>query len=202
MNRLHLLLATRNAHKRREFAQMLGEEFVLGDLSDHPEIAEVVEDGASFAENAALKAVTVSRQLPGLVLADDSGLEVDSLGGAPGIYSARYAGERATDAENRKKLLENLAALPSGADRSARFRCVLALARNGVLLTTMEGQIVGQVIDRERGNQGFGYDPIFCPVALERTMAELSASEKNEISHRALAVARLRQFLAEAGRGS
>ena len=116
---ISLLIATRNAHKTREFAGLLGPEFVLEDLRSHPHLAEVVEDGATFAANARIKALAVSRQLPGLVLADDSGLEVDSLGGAPGVFSARYAGLGATDEANRRKLLAELAKRGPDAARTA-----------------------------------------------------------------------------------
>lgn len=171
---------------------MLGPDFALEDLSDHPEIDDVDETGTTFVANAALKAVTVSHHLAGLVLADDSGLEVDSLGGAPGVYSARYAGAGATDAANRRKLLD---ALDPGASRGARFRCVLVLARAGQILVTVEGEVEGSILEEEHGRMGFGYDPIFQPVGFDRTFAELSAGEKNAISHRAVAVAKLREFL-------
>ncbi|MGI8430892.1 MAG: RdgB/HAM1 family non-canonical purine NTP pyrophosphatase [Chthoniobacterales bacterium] len=187
-----LILATRNLHKVREFREMLGPDFELADLSAHPQIGEVVEDGASFAANARLKSVTVSRQLPGLILADDSGLEVDSLGGAPGIFSARYAGDEATDAENRRKLLAELGAKR---ERTARFRCVLSLARNGEEIAVFEGTVEGEIVAAERGAVGFGYDPLFQPTGRAQTFAELSADEKNQLSHRAAAVRQLREFL-------
>ena len=190
-----LFLATRNAHKTWEFTAMLGAAFVLEDLRAHPEIGAVVEDGATFAENAERKAVAISRQLSGLVLADDSGLEADSLGGAPGVFSARYAGEDATDAANRRKLLEEMAQLESGAPRTARFRCVLVLARDGKAIATFEGVVEGEVVRAARGAAGFGYDPLFQPHGFKKTFAELSASEKNSLSHRAVAVAKLRNFL-------
>lgn len=188
----HLWLATRNAHKTREFLEMLGDDLEIEDLSAHPEIGEVVEDGTSFAENARLKSFAVSRQLPGLVLADDSGLEVDSLGGAPGIFSARYAGAKATDAENRRKLLAELASITK---RVARFRCVLSLARSGEEVAMFEGAVEGEIVRGERGSEGFGYDPLFQPAGWTRTFAEMSAAEKNVLSHRAAAVKRLRDFL-------
>ncbi len=191
---LCLCLATRNAHKTREFLEMLGEEICLTDLSAHPEIGPVPEDGSTFEENARIKAKSVSRQLPGLVLADDSGLEVDSLGGAPGVYSARYAGEGATDAANRQKLLEEMERLAADAPRTARFRCLLALARDGEVIATFEGVVEGEVVQAERGTAGFGYDPLFQPDGFGKTFAELSASEKNAISHRAMAVAKLPTF--------
>lgn len=196
---IHLQLATRNAHKTRELRELLGDNFVLEDLTAHPEVGEVIEDGTTFAENARLKAIAVSRQLPGLVLADDSGLEVDSLGGAPGIRSARYAGETATDVENRAKLSNALTQLPASAPRTARFRCVLALARGGKCIETFEGTVEGTIVPETRGTAGFGYDPLFQPNDSEKTLAELSAKEKNAISHRALAAARLRDFLQNRG---
>ncbi len=174
---------------------MLGAKFVLEDLRGRPEINEVIEDGATLVENARLKAGAISRQIPGLVLADDSGLEIDSLGRAPGVYSARYAGEGATDEMNRRKLLEEMAELPPGYPRTGRFRCVLALARDGEVLATFDGVVEGQLISAERGQGGFGYDPLFQPDGLEKTFAELSAMEKNAVSHRGAAVDQLRLFL-------
>lgn len=193
----HLWLATRNRHKTAELRAMLGDDFALEDLHAHPEIGEVVEDGSTFAENAGLKAVAISRQLPGLALADDSGLEVDSLGGAPGIYSARYAGPATDDGENRRKLLAALAELGPEAPRRGRFRCVLALARAGVVLATFDGAVEGTIVRQERGVAGFGYDPLFVAEGFERTFAELTAAEKNRVSHRAVAVAKLRAYLAQ-----
>jgi XTP/dITP diphosphohydrolase len=157
----------------------------------------VRENGKSFEENAILKGVGASRHLPGLVIADDSGLEVDALGGAPGIFSARYAGENATDRQNIEKLLGELAR--TGVDetkRSARFRCVIALARQGELLGTFEGIVEGTIVGSERGLHGFGYDPIFVPRGFEKTFAELPAEVKSTISHRAKAIRGLTAKLA------
>lgn len=192
-----LWLATRNRHKTTELRAMLGADFALEDLSAHPEIGEVVEDGSTFAENAGLKAMAISRQLPGLALADDSGLEVDSLGGAPGIYSARYAGPAADDEENRRKLLAALVELGPGTSRRGRFRSVLALARAGVVLATFDGVVEGMIVQQERGDFGFGYDSLFVAEGFERTFAELPAAEKNRLSHRAMAVAKLRAFFVQ-----
>ena len=192
---ISLCLATRNAHKTREFLEMLGEDICLTDLSAYPEIESVSEDGISFEENARIKAGVVSRRVPGLVLADDSGLEVDSLGGAPGVYSARYAGEGATDAANRKKLLAEMGRLTGDAARTARFRCVLALARGGEIVAIFDGDVEGEIVPAERGAGGFGYDPLFRPNGFEKTFAELAPAEKNAISHRAIAVSKLRSFL-------
>lgn len=192
---LSLCLATRNAHKTREFVEMLGAEVALEDLSAHPEIEEVIEDGATFAENARLKSVSVSRLLPGFVFADDSGLEVDSLGGGPGLWSARFAGAGASDEANRRKLLEELAKLGPDATRTARFCCVLALARAGEVLATFEGTAAGEIVRQARGAAGFGYDPLFQPNEFSKTFAELPAATKNSISHRGRAVTKMKQFL-------
>ena len=189
-------MATRNPHKTRELQQILGSDFTVRDLRAHSEISEIAETGTSFEENAKLKALAVSRKLPGLVAADDSGLEVDALGGAPGIYSARYAGANATNKERIDKLLEELARIDAKKEqRSARFRCVLALARNGEVLGTFEGIVEGQIADRPRGSHGFGYDPIFVPNGFQQTFGQLRPAEKNQLSHRARALKKLRAFL-------
>jgi XTP/dITP diphosphohydrolase len=182
-----LIIATRNGHKTREIQRILGADFAVCDLSAYPGAPETAESGKTFQENAALKATAASRQLPGLVVADDSGLEVDALGGAPGIYSARYAGQNATDKQNIDKLLAELGRIES-AKRSARFRCVIALAREGKLLGVFEGVVEGMIIDSPRGTNGFGYDPIFVPQEFEQTFGELPAQVKNRISHRERAI--------------
>ncbi len=206
-----LLIATRNAHKTREIQEILGSDFELRDLTAHPEIPETIESGKTFEENAILKAVAVSRECSGLVAADDSGLEVDALGGAPGIFSARYAGKDAIDKQNVDKLLGELArhfswrTAPSSEvserqvgnlrNLSARFRCVIALTRRGRLLETFKGAVEGRIVDVPRGRQGFGYDPIFVPIGFEETFAELPIELKNRISHRAQAIQKLAQYL-------
>jgi len=192
-----LLFASRNAHKTREIQQILGPEFEVRDLSAYPEISETVESGKSFEENAKLKAIAVSKKLSGLIIGDDSGLEVAALDGAPGIYSARYAGAKATDKENIDRLLEELTRIGAKRDqRRARFRCVLALARNGQMLGTFQGIVEGSIVDQPRGLHGFGYDPIFVPNGFEQTFAELLAEVKNRISHRAKAIRALAAKLA------
>jgi XTP/dITP diphosphohydrolase len=194
---MQLIVATRNAHKTREIQRILGPAFTVTDLSSHPEIPEIRENGKSFGENAILKAVGASRHLPGLIVADDSGLEVDALGGAPGIFSARYAGKNATDKRNIDKLLDELARI--GAEethRSARFRCVIAVAQQRKLLGTFEGIVEGTIVERARGLHGFGYDPIFVPRGFEKTFAELPAEVKDTISHRAKAIRGLAAKLA------
>ena len=191
-----LLIATGNAHKTRELAEILGKEFEVCDFSDAPNAREVEETGTTFEENAVLKALAASPDRPLLVAADDSGLEVDALDGAPGIYSARYSGPDATDEQNVDKLLSELARknVPEP-KRTARFRCVIALVRAGKLLNTFEGIAEGTIVDPPRGENGFGYDPIFMPNGFDRTFAELPAETKNEISHRAQAARKLARYL-------
>ena len=189
------LLATRNPNKTREFAEILGDAFEVRDLIDMPELPAVEETGSTFEANAILKAVETSKHVRGMVVADDSGLEVDALDGAPGIYSARYAGEEATDTENVTKLLAELARYPPG-PHSARFRCALALAREGALLETFHGVVEGTIVDGPRGRGGFGYDPVFQPLGFSQTFGELSATAKNRISHRARAIQSLSSILA------
>jgi XTP/dITP diphosphohydrolase len=184
-----LIVATRNRHKTREIQQIFGPRFELRDLTAYPEISEIVENGKSFEENAKLKAIAVSKELSGLVIADDSGLEIAALDGAPGIYSARYAGDKATNKQNIDRLLRQLRRIGAQRDqRRARFRCVLALARNGQMLGTFEGIADGTIVDQPRGSRGFGYDPIFVPKGFGHTFAELPTELKNRISHRAQAI--------------
>ena len=190
-----LLLATRNPHKTREFSEMLGADFVIRDLSKETQAPVIDETGSTFEQNAILKAVGISRQFPGLVVADDSGLEVDALNGAPGVFSARYAGATATDQSNVAKLLEELSARRGDQPFTARFRCVLALAQGNDVLGTFEGAVEGTIVDGPRGSNGFGYDPIFQPIGFDRTFAQLLADETNRISHRAAAVRLLREAL-------
>jgi XTP/dITP diphosphohydrolase len=189
---MKLLLASHNPHKTHEFRELLKKEFLIDDLNSFPQIKVAEETGATFVENATLKAVSVSEHQNSFTIADDSGLEVDALGGAPGIYSARYAGEKASDQENVTKLLRELKAATS---RSARFCCIIALARAGKLLGTFEGTVEGEIVNRPRGTNGFGYDPVFEPNGFEQTFAEMASGLKNEISHRAKAIAALREGL-------
>ncbi|PYI75119.1 MAG: non-canonical purine NTP pyrophosphatase, RdgB/HAM1 family, partial [Verrucomicrobia bacterium] len=178
---IDLLVATRNAHKTEEIQRILGPQFNVTDLAAHPEIPHIAESGTTFQENAILKAVAVSKRMPGFVIADDSGLEVEALGGAPGIHSARYAGMNATDQEKTDKLLEELTRVGATKNaRRARFRCVLALACKGNVLGAFEGIIKGQIADRPRGSHGFGYDPIFIPDGFQQTFGELAPAEKNQ----------------------
>ncbi|MHB0876791.1 MAG: XTP/dITP diphosphatase [Anaerolineae bacterium] len=201
---MRVLLASENQGKLEEFRQILGE---LGiEVVSPSEVGlrlDVVEDGATFAENAITKARAYAAASGLPVVADDSGLEVDALGGRPGVFSARYAGEGANDAARRRKLLAEMAGVPDG-QRQARFRCAVALVWQGAVYTT-EGTIEGVIIDEERGTGGFGYDPIFLVPELGRTLAELPAADKNAISHRGKAAramaAVLAGLLADTGRG-
>lgn len=173
---------------------MLGPGWEVRDLSSLPHAPEVQETGANFEENAALKALTISRVITGLVVADDSGLEVDALEGAPGVRSARFAGPDATDADNRFLLIQKLRRL--GGERfRARFRCVMVLAGQGEMLGSFTGVVNGNVILEERGSGGFGYDSLFVPQGYTETFAELQAEIKNSLSHRGRALAKLLEFL-------
>ena len=189
-----IVIATRNIGKLREFRNLLlplkGEVLSLRDLSLD---AGIEESGTSFAENAQMKAIGYSRLTRFPVLADDSGLEVEALGGAPGIHSARYAGPGASDSDRIQKLLRELEKAGSG--RQARFVCSLALAQEGVLLLESEGECRGTIIFEPRGSNGFGYDPAFLFPELGKTFAELNETEKNQYSHRSRAVASLLQKL-------
>ncbi|MEY2575000.1 MAG: XTP/dITP diphosphohydrolase [Verrucomicrobiota bacterium] len=191
----HLLLATRNVHKTPEFSEILGSEFDVRDLSVEPDAPAIEETGATFAENAILKAVGISQRFPGLVVGDDSGLEVDALEGAPGVYSARYAGRGAKDSDNVARLLSELRKLSIERPYFARFRCVLALARDGELIECFEGVVEGAIVELPRGTGGFGYDPVFQPAGLAQTFGEIVPEKKNRISHRANAIRLLRAAL-------
>lgn len=195
-----LVLATKNRGKLDELRALLRglDVHVLG-IGDVIQTAfDVVEDGETFEANALKKARAVATATTMLTLADDSGLEVDVLGGAPGVRSARYAGEHATDAENNDRLVGALLAHETVGGRGpykARFRCVLALidpfVKNGEPFV-VEGSCEGTVTTTPRGTHGFGYDPLFVPIGMDKTMAELSGDEKNRISHRAQAFAKMR----------
>ena len=187
-----LLIATRNAHKTREITQILGESFTVSDLTTHPEIPATIESGITFQENATLKAVEASLLFKGLVMSDDSGLEVDALKGAPGVFSARYAGENSTDADNRHRLLQELSKIDvRGKSRSARFRCVMVLAERGRIIGCFDGSVEGMILPQEKGTGGFGYDPLFVPEGFCQTFAQLPEDTKNKISHRGRALEKL-----------
>lgn len=209
MTRKRLVVATRSEHKLRELRELLRlDRAELVSLDDLGVRGEPVEDGETFEANAALKARWAARQTGLPALADDSGLEVDALGGKPGVRTRRYAGERATDADNNTKLLAALRGR-AAADRGARYVCVLALAqpeeagpRGGLPVTTRRGIVRGRIATAARGTNGFGYDPIFEPLVEPpdgRTLGQWSAVEKNAISHRGRAARRMAPVLRQLG---
>ncbi len=184
---LKIVLATRNKKKVEEIKRVLQDSTVeLLTLMDFPDCPEVVEDGATFRANAEKKAVEVAAFTGCHALADDSGLVVDALGGAPGIYSARYAGVGATDRDNLEKLLEELAGAKS---RTARFQCVISMAAPGGAVESFVGSVEGRIGTQAAGENGFGYDPVFIPEGHATTFAQMSAAEKDSMSHRGRALA-------------
>ena len=189
-----LLLATHNPGKLHELVSLLA-AVPLHIVTPHALglHLEVEETGTTYAENARLKAAAFAQAAGLLTLADDSGLEVEALGGAPGVYSARYAGEEASDADRRAKLIHALRQVP--APRRACFRCVIAIARPGGAVDCFEGICAGEIILEERGANGFGYDPVFYMPEQGCTMAELPSAVKNKVSHRARAAQAARRFL-------
>lgn len=196
----NLLVATHNAHKTGEFRTMLSDFFdEVADLTTLPNMEEPEENGSTFAENSAIKALAASNALPdAFVIADDSGLEVDALEGAPGIYSARYSGADATDATNRDKLMEELGKPEhEGRERSARFRCVITVARGGEVLAVFDGAVEGRIADSMTGEGGFGYDPLFIPEGYEDSFGVLPEEVKNGMSHRGRALEKFRGWLSE-----
>ncbi|MCM8813510.1 MAG: XTP/dITP diphosphatase [Candidatus Omnitrophica bacterium] len=192
---MEIVVATRNAHKLAEIQALLGDAGITAvSLAAFPDAPPVVEDGATFAENAAKKALLIARSTGRLTVADDSGLEVPAIGGAPGVLSARYAGARVTDAENNAKLLQVLAAVPKSR-RRARFVCCVAIAAADGLLVTLNGTCAGRIAFSPQGEQGFGYDPLFYLPRYAKTFAELPAAIKNKISHRGRAFAKANVWL-------
>ncbi|MBQ1684134.1 MAG: RdgB/HAM1 family non-canonical purine NTP pyrophosphatase [Clostridia bacterium] len=182
---MRLIIASNNKHKIREIREILGHRFdeVLS-MRDAGVELDVVEDADSFLGNARKKALETAALLPGdAVLADDSGLCVDALGGAPGVYSARYAGEGHDDAANRKKLVEALRDVPYE-ERDAHFACSMVLVSDGKVLAEAVGKVCGKIIGEERGENGFGYDPLFYYEPFGMTFAELDPETKNSVSHR------------------
>ena len=187
-----LIIATQNAHKAAEIAAILPGNCTIRTLSDYPDLPPAEETGRTFAANAAQKALAISEKVEGWVLADDSGLCVDALGGSPGILSARYAGEHGDDAANNRKLLSELSVMGGQAPFAARFVCALCLAKGGKVCAEFTGVVEGSITLQPRGSHGFGYDPLFVPEGYAgTTMAELPAEVKNGISHRARALAQL-----------
>ena len=184
-----LYCATSNPGKLREFSLAAGEGWEFVRLAGIPPCEET---GETFEENAVQKAVYYSSHAPGLLFAEDSGLEVDALGGAPGARSARFAGDGATDSENNRALIEKLAGV---SNRSARYVSVFALAEGGKELRTFRGEVAGKIVDEPRGINGFGYDPYFYYEPLGLTFAEASAEQKLQVSHRGQALAKMLEWL-------
>lgn len=183
-----IIVATRNKAKIAEIAAMWPRKDVkLYSLIDFPDLPHIEEDGDTFKENAIKKATTIASASGMLTFADDSGLEVDALGGQPGVLSARFSGEGATDRANNEKLLSLMKGLPPEM-RRARFICAMALADPGGLIDVVEGRCEGVIADREKGTNGFGYDPVFIMQGYQKAFAELGPGTKNRISHRARAI--------------
>jgi len=193
---MRLYCATTNPGKLREFrlaAGHFGQAFTVEPVPDLAGIEPAEETGTTFEENAVQKALYYSRYAPGPVFADDSGLAVDALGGAPGVYSARFAGENATDKDNNRLLIEKLRGNPH---RDARFVCVIAVAEKGALLGTFRGEVEGRIIDEPRGPNGFGYDPLFYYEPFGCTFGEVPGDRKLTVSHRGRALERMFAWLA------
>lgn len=190
-----LVLATRNLDKVREMRQVLADgDWEVLSLEQFPGAPEVLEDGTTIEANAIKKALAIAQHTGLVALADDTGLEVAALGGAPGVCSSRYAGPGATYAENVRKLLRDLVGVPEE-ERTARFRCVIAIAE-GERVETVEGVCEGRITTAPRGNEGFGYDPVFLVPELGLTFAEMSLEQKNALSHRGKALGKAKAVLA------
>lgn len=190
-----IVLATRNAGKLAEIREILSDlpvEWVS--LQNYPDCPEVAEDGSTYLENARQKARIIAAHCQAWALADDSGLEVETLDWEPGVYSARYAGEPGDDAKNNQKLLRELAGIPEEG-RRAVFRCTMVLAHPDGREFVTTGELWGEISFQVRGEKGFGYDPLFLLPETGRTLAELGPTEKNRISHRTLALAKLRDVI-------
>lgn len=192
---IDLVLASRNKKKLQEMSELLAELGInVKSIDEFSQIPEIKETGTTFHENARIKAETVSNMVGKLALADDSGLEVDALGGRPGVYSARYAGESASDNDNIDKLLKELENVPFE-KRTARFICVIAISHPSLETKFMEGSCEGYIIKQRRGNKGFGYDPVFYYPQMGKTFAELPSIKKAEVSHRGEALDKAKNII-------
>jgi len=192
---MELVLATKNRKKIEEIKRITSDlDIKILTPEDFKNFPEVIEDGRTFKENAAKKSLAVAKFTNKPSLSDDSGLEVYALGGAPGVFSARFAGEGAGDAENVKKLLEMMKDIDNG-DRKARFVCCIALTTCDFKTYFFEGTVEGSIIREPKGVNGFGYDPVFIPEGEYKTFAEMSDQEKDALSHRGRALFKLREFL-------
>ncbi|WP_447980382.1 XTP/dITP diphosphatase [Candidatus Nitrospira bockiana] len=190
-----LVVATRNVHKRAEIAALLSDVGIrIKTLDEFPDAPDVVEDGETCEANAVKKAQAIARYTGLPAVADDTGLEVDALGGRPGVYAARYAGDEATYEDNCRKLLQELRGVPSG-KRTARFITVVAIADPSGAVETVTGELEGAIAESPAGARGFGYDPVFVVPDLGKTLAELTPEEKNRMSHRARAFAKAKARL-------
>ena len=189
---MNIIFATGNKHKLQEAQQILGPEFTLRTSAESGITEDIPETSDTLKGNAIQKAMYIWDRLHTNCFADDTGLEIDALNGAPGVYSARYAGEKCSFQDNIVKVLKELEGVP--APRTARFRCVVALVVDGQI-TTFDGLVEGEITLEPRGNGGFGYDPIFKPQGYDRCFSELSADEKNSISHRGMAMKLLSEHL-------
>ncbi|MCH7590900.1 XTP/dITP diphosphatase [PVC group bacterium] len=194
---MEIVLATRNPNKKKEILSIvkkLGLFVKIFTLDDFPDCPEVEEDGCTFEENAAKKALSVALHTQKLTLADDSGLMVFALNGAPGVHSARFAGPQKDDALNNQKLLVSLKG-KQGADRKAKFVCAIAVAKSNQMITVVHGECDGLITQAPKGKFGFGYDPLFFDPQTGKSFAEITRREKNKVSHRAKALAQLKGTL-------
>jgi len=192
---MELIVATRNQHKLKEIKTLLrGISIKVVSLNNFKGVPEVKEDGKTMEANAKKKAIQISRFLKKLVVADDSGLEIEALGNRPGVYSARFSGRGATYASNNEKVLKLLKGAPP-AKRKARFRCVIAVADRGKLVGRGEGRSSGRIGFEPAGRAGFGYDPIFIPDGYKKTFAQLGIKKKNRISHRSRALVQAKKIV-------
>ncbi len=190
-----IVIGTKNRDKLRELKRLLrGMKLRVKSLADFPECEDVEETGKTFVANAKLKARFYSKHTKSLAFADDSGLMVNAINGRPGVYSARFAGAGCTYLDNNRKLLKMLVKTPE-AKRGAKFVCVIAIYDNGKLIGTVRGECVGKIATEIRGANGFGYDPVFIPKGFNKTYAEISAKQKNTVSHRGRALRAAQKFL-------
>ncbi len=189
-----LILATRNAHKTAEIRAMIGDSFEIQNATEFPDFPQIEETGTTFLENARLKAEGISRHIDGWVLSDDSGLEVDALGGKPGIWSSSYGGEEGNHTKNNARLLLEMA---NHTERTARFRCTMVLARGGKEQAHFSGTVEGRLVESLNGKGGFGYDPLFIPDGCDQTFGELGDEIKNSLSHRSRALVQVIAYLQE-----
>ena len=195
MNKVKLLLATTNQGKAREIKSFLEDlPVIILSLKELDQLNPFSETGRTFDENARGKSLFYSSNWEGITLAEDSGLEIEALNGEPGVLSARYSGEQATDEKNNKKVLDRMKDVPSG-ERKARFVSCMVLSQKGEVIKEIKESVEGIIAFEEKGTHGFGYDPLFYYPPLKKTFAELPQEEKNKVSHRGRALKKLKAFL-------